>query len=97
MFKFLSDLIDAIYVIASYTYGPLLGLFAFGLFTKRQPIDRYVPYICIASPLICFAFEQLVLHVTGYRFGYEMLMINGSVTFAGLWFTSLWKVKGRTV
>lgn len=99
IFKALNNrsVIDAIYVIASYTYGPLLGLFAFGLFTKRQPIDRYVPYICIASPLICFALEQLVLHVTGYRFGYEMLMINGSITFAGLWLTSLWKVKERTV
>ena len=99
IFKALNNrsVIDAMYVIASYTYGPLLGLFAFGLFTKRQPIDRYVPYICIASPLICFALEQLVLHVTGYRFGYEMLMINGSITFAGLWLTSLWKVKERTV
>ncbi len=99
IFKALNNrsVIDAIYVIASYTYGPLLGLFAFGLFTKRQPIDRYVPYICIASPLICFALEQLVLRVTGYRFGYEMLMINGSITFAGLWLTSLWKVKERTV
>lgn len=99
IFKALNNrsVIDAIYVIASYTYGPLLGLFAFGLFTKRQPIDRYVPYICIASPLICFALEQIVLRVTGYRFGYEMLMINGSITFAGLWLTSLWKVKERTV
>ena len=99
IFKALNNrsVIDAIYVIASYTYGPLLGLFAFGLFTKRQPIDRYIPYICIASPLICFALEQLVLRVTGYRFGYEMLMINGSITFAGLWLTSLWKVKERTV
>ncbi len=99
IFKALNNrsVIDAIYVIASYTYGPLLGLFAFGLFTKRQPIDRYVPYICIASPLICFALEQLVLRVTGYRFGYEMLMINGAITFAGLWLTSLWKVKERTV
>ncbi|MDO4703760.1 sodium:solute symporter [Tannerella sp.] len=99
IFKALNNrsVIDAIYVIASYTYGPLLGLFAFGLFTKRQPIDRYVPYICIASPLICYAFEQLVLRVMGYRFGYEILMINGAITFVGLWGTSLWKVKERTV
>lgn len=99
IFKALNNrsVIDAIYVIASYTYGPLLGLFAFGLFTKRQPIDCYVPYICIASPLICYALEQLVLRVTGYRFGYEILMINGAITFVGLWVTSLWKVKERTV
>lgn len=98
IFKALNNrsVIDAIYVIASYTYGPLLGLFAFGLFTKRQPIDRYVPYLCIASPLICFTLEQWVLHVAGYRFGYEMLMINGTITFVGLWLTSLRKVRGRT-
>ena len=98
IFKALNNrsVIDAIYVIASYTYGPLLGLFAFGLFTKRQPIDRYVPYLCIASPLICFTLEQWVLHVAGYRFGYEMLMINGAITFVGLWLTSLRKVRGRT-
>ena len=93
IFKALNNrsVIDAIYVIASYTYGPLLGLF-----TKRQPIDRYVPYLCIASPLICFTLEQWVLHVAGYRFGYEMLMINGAITFVGLWLTSLRKVRGRT-
>lgn len=98
IFKALNNrsVIDAIYVIASYTYGPLLGLFAFGLFTERQPIDRYVPYLCIASPLICFTLEQWVLHVAGYRFGYEMLMINGAITFVGLWLTSLRKVRGRT-
>ena len=98
IFKALNNrsVIDAIYVIASYTYGPLLGLFAFGLFTKRQPIDRYVPYLCIPSPLICFTLEQWVLHVAGYRFGYEMLMINGAITFVGLWLTSLRKVRGRT-
>ena len=90
------SVIAAIYLLASYTYGPLLGLFAFGLFTKRQPIDRYVPYLCIASPLICFTLEQWVLHVAGYRFGYEMLMINGALTFVGLWLTSLRKVRGRT-
>ena len=98
IFKALNNrsVIDAIYVIASYTYGPLLGLFAFGLFTKGQPIHPYVPYLCIASPLICFTLEQWVLHVAGYRFGYEMLMINGALTFVGLWLTSLRKVRGRT-
>jgi Na+/proline symporter len=82
------SVIDAIYMIASYTYGPLLGLFTFGLFTKRKPDDRFIPYICIASPLICFATDYLVSRATGYRFGYEMLMLNGAITFAGLWLTS---------
>ncbi|MDR1918151.1 MAG: sodium:solute symporter [Tannerellaceae bacterium] len=90
VFKALNNrsVIDAIYMIASYTYGPLLGLFLFGLFTKKYPRDRYVPYICIASPLICFTFSQLVKHHTGYVFSYEMLMINGGLTFMGLWFAS---------
>lgn len=82
------SVIDAIYMIASYTYGPLLGLFVFGLFTKKFPRDKYVPYICIASPLICFTIDYLVKHYTGYVFSYEMLMINGLITFTGLWISS---------
>lgn len=83
------SVIDAIYMIASYTYGPLLGLFVFGLFTKKQPRDKYVPYICILSPLICFATDYLVKQYTGYAFGYEMLMVNGAITFFGLWAASV--------
>ena len=91
VFKAVNDrsVIDAIYVIASYTYGPLLGLFAFGIFTRLRPADSAVPYICLASPLICYALERLTLHYTGYRFGYEMLMINGALTFVGLWIASV--------
>jgi Na+/proline symporter len=90
LFKALNSrsVIDAIYMIASYTYGPLLGLFAFGLFTKKKPRDPCVPYICIASPLICFAAACLAKQYTGYVFSYEMLMINGGLTFAGLWLAS---------
>lgn len=83
------SVIDAIYMIASYTYGPLLGLFVFGLFTKKHPRDKYVPYICILSPLICFATDYLVKQYTGYAFGYEMLMVNGAITFFGLWTASI--------
>ena len=83
------SVIDAIYMIASYTYGPLLGLFVFGLFTKRNPRDKYVPYICIASPLICLATDFLVKQYVGYTFGYEMLMVNGGITFAGLWLSAI--------
>ena len=78
------SVIDAIYTIASYTYGPLLGLFAFGLFTPMRPRDRFVPYIAIASPLLCYAIDRLVFISTGYQFGYEMLMFNGFLTFMGL-------------
>lgn len=83
------SVIDAIYMIASYTYGPLLGLFVFGLFTKKKPRDKYVPYICIASPLICLATDYLVKQYAGYTFGYEMLMVNGAITFGGLWASSI--------
>ena len=82
-----TSLIDAIYVIVSYTYGPLLGLFAFGLLTRRTVNDRWVPFIAIASPLLCFAIDYGVGQLTGYRFGYELLMLNGLLTFIGLWST----------
>jgi Na+/proline symporter len=82
------SVIDAIYMIASYTYGPLLGLFAFGLFTRKMPRDKYVPYICTASPVICFLTAHWVKQAAGYAFGYEMLMMNGAITFAGLWMVS---------
>lgn len=80
-----TSVIDAIYIICSYTYGPLLGLFAFGLFTRWQVKDRYVPYIAIISPVICFAIETVTRQTTGYEFGYELLMVNGLLTFVGLY------------
>lgn len=82
------NILDAIYMIASYTYGPLLGLYIFGLFTKFKPNDRFVPYICIASPVICLITNQIVFTLTGYKFGYEMLMLNGAITGLGLWCVS---------
>ena len=80
-----TSVIDAIYIICSYTYGPLLGLFTFGLFTRWQVKDRYVPYIAIISPVICFAIETITRQTTGYEFGYELLMVNGLLTFVGLY------------
>ena len=80
-----TSVIDAIYILCSYTYGPLLGLFAYGLLTRRDVNDRIVPYVAVASPLLCYALDRLVETTTGYRFGYEMLMINGLLTFSGLW------------
>ena len=80
-----TNIIDAIYTLCSYTYGPLLGLFAFGLFTKRIPKDKFVPYIAIASPVVCYLIDALTTHFTGYTFGYELLMLNGLLTFIGLW------------
>ena len=86
------SLIDAIYTIASYTYGPLLGLFSFGLFTKRRTNDRFVPLICIVSPVICYLTNHFVYLSTGYLFGYELLILNGLITFAGLWLCSILKL-----
>ena len=80
-----TSVIDAIYVLCSYTYGPLLGLFAFGMLTKRTCQDRLVPYICVASPIVCYVLDMIVGQFTGYRFGYELLMLNGLLTFCGLW------------
>ena len=84
-----TSVIDAIYVMCSYTYGPLLGLFAYGLFTRRAVCDRWVPYIAVAAPLVCFAIDTAALQFAGYKFGYELLMLNGMLTFAGLWLSSM--------
>ncbi|MDR1699460.1 MAG: sodium:solute symporter [Prevotellaceae bacterium] len=88
LFRLLNDtsLIDAIYTIVSYTYGPLLGLFAFGLFCKkRKPGDHLVPYICIASPLLIAALQYISTTCWNYTFGYELLILNGFISFCGLW------------
>ncbi len=80
-----TSVIDAIYILCSYTYGPLLGLFAYGLLTKRGVNDRVVPYVAVASPVLCYVLNDVVGRTTGYQFGYELLMLNGSLTFAGMW------------
>ncbi|MDT3387068.1 MAG: sodium:solute symporter [Bacteroidota bacterium] len=84
-----TSIIDAIYILCSYTYGPLLGLFAFGLLTRRTARDHLVPYICIISPVLCYALDTTVYAATGYRFGYELLMVNGALTFAALWLAGM--------
>jgi Na+/proline symporter len=84
-----TSVIDAVYVIASYTYGPLLGLFAFGMLTRRRPRTAYLPAICIAAPLICYAIDTASVALWGYKFGYELLLLNGLLTFAGLWASSV--------
>ncbi len=76
-----TSLIDAIYTLVSYTYGPLLGLFAYTLTKQPTPAPSMVSLICIASPLICFALDMVVPRLTGYHFGYELLLINGLITY----------------
>ncbi len=83
-----TSIIDAVYILCSYTYGPLLGLFAFCLLTKRNVNDKAVPYIAIASPILCLAIDYLTSHLIGYKFGYELLLLNGMLTFCGIWINS---------
>lgn len=80
-----SSVIDVIYTIAGYTYGPLLGLFAFGLICKGKPNDKHIPLFAIASPIICFALSYTLKHTLGYKTGYELLMINAFITYMLLW------------
>ena len=91
VFNFINNTsaIDAVYKLASYTYGPILGMFAFGILTKRRTKDRCVPWISIAAPAVC-----LVLQLNserwfgGYQFSYELLIINALLTFIGLYLFS---------
>jgi Na+/proline symporter len=87
IFSTLNDraVIDKLFTIAGYTYGPLLGLFSFGLFTKRNVTDWLTPFIAIISPLACFflsKYSQVLFN--GYKFGFELLLLNGLLTFTGL-------------
>ena len=81
-------IIDTIYRLAGYTYGPLLGLFCFGLYTRRKASDRAVPYIAVLSPMVCAALDYLAPLLWNYRFSYELLLLNAALTFIGLLATS---------
>ena len=82
------SVIDLIYRLASYTYAPLLGLYAFGILTHRRPADRAIPYVALATPALCAALDYLAPQYLNYHFGYELLMVGGALTFLGLWATS---------
>lgn len=82
IFKAINDesVIAALFKVAGYTYGPLLGLYSFGLFTKWNINDRWVPLVAIASPIICYILQLYI------PFGFELLIVNGAITFTGLFF-----------
>jgi hypothetical protein len=87
IFRTINDkaIIDKLFTIAGYTYGPLLGFFSFGLLTKWKVKDKWVPLIAVTSPLICYIISsQSKLWFNGYTFGFELLIINGLITFAGM-------------
>lgn len=80
-----TSVIDAVYILASYTYGPILGLFAFGIFMKQQVRDKYIPLVAIISPILCFILQMnSEVWFNGYQFSYELLIFNASFTFIGL-------------
>jgi len=79
-----ASVIAKIFTFANYTYGPLLGLYAFGLFTKVKVKDKAVPLLCIASPFLTFLVNYLCLHFFNFDFGFALLILNGSITFIGL-------------
>lgn len=82
-------IIDTILVIAGYTYGPLLGLFSFGIILKRKVSDKVIPIICIASPILTYALSiGLPLLIENYQLGNEIILLNGMITFGGLWLFS---------
>ncbi|MGI4728111.1 MAG: hypothetical protein ACRYGB_06025, partial [Janthinobacterium lividum] len=82
--------VSAIFKVASYTYGPLLGLYSFGLFIKNRLVaDRLVPFICLVSPLVCyFLSTESKTFLGGYVFDNELIIVNGLITFLGLLVTS---------
>ncbi|RYC70388.1 MULTISPECIES: sodium:solute symporter [Spirosoma] len=83
------EVITAVFDIAGYTYGPLLGLYAFGIFSKRPVLDWVVPFICLASPVLTYIVnENSAAWFNGYQFGFERLLLNGLFTFVGLWAVS---------
>jgi SSS family transporter len=88
IFKLINDqsVVVAVFKAAGYTYGPLLGLFAFGLLTKKNIKDKWVPYIAVCSPLISWAIDSHSAQLlNGYKIGFELIILNGAITFAGLW------------
>ena len=82
------SLIDTLFDVAGFTYGPLLGLYAFGLFTKLRARDKWVPIIAVLSPVICYILKLNSYQWFGYHFGFELLLLNGLITFLLLWASS---------
>lgn len=96
IFKLINNdsIIDTIYTLVGYTYGPLLGMYAYGLFTKKSVNDKIVPYICIVAPILSYAINVLSTNCFHYTFGYELLMVNGGLTFLGMIITAPKPPKG---
>jgi hypothetical protein len=82
-------IIDTILVIAGYTYGPLLGLFSFGIILQYRVTDKIIPIICLASPILTYGLSVLLpMLIQDYQFGNEIILLNGIMTFIGLYLFS---------
>jgi SSS family transporter len=79
------SVINTVFTIASYTYGPLLGLFSFGLFTRYKVKDKWVPFIAVLSPVLAYLLNIFSIKWLSFHFGYTILLLNGMITFLGLW------------
>ncbi len=77
--------INLIYKLAAYTYGPLLGFFFFGILTRYQVCDKWMPVVAVLSPVFCFLLDWLSNHYFSFGFGFTLLIANGLFTFAGMW------------
>jgi SSS family transporter len=83
------SVVVAVFTVAGYTYGPILGLFVFGMYTKRSVKDKWVPVVAVISPVLCYfisTYSEILFH--GYKFGFELLILNGLITLLGLWIIS---------
>jgi Na+/proline symporter len=79
------SIVIAVFRVAGYTYGPILGLFVFGIYSRRKVTDKWVPFVAIISPVICYiisSFSEILFN--GYQFGFELLVLNGAITVLGL-------------
>ncbi|MCC7231500.1 MAG: sodium:solute symporter [Bacteroidia bacterium] len=88
VFRVINDdaVINKLFTVAGYTYGPLLGLYAFGLFFRHGVKDQWVPLVCLISPVICYVLNEFSeIWFYGYKFGFELLIVNGAITCLGLW------------
>lgn len=85
------DAISAVYTLASYTYGPILGLFVFGMFSRRRVYDRLVPAVCVAAPVISWVIQYYLYELWEYKVSFELLIINALLTAAGMYVLSLGK------
>jgi hypothetical protein len=85
-------IIDLVYLLAAYTYGPLLGFFFFGILTKYQVKDKIMPYVAIGSPIICYLMDYAGKEFLGFGFGFTILIMNGLLTFLGMY---LFRIKNK--